>query len=919
MSQDSSGDSQPNDAQRRLTELEAENCRLRQALAESQQTCTQLRQQLADGTQQLQATQSRLQRVMDNSPGVIYQFAMDREGNYSFPYVSEVCRDIYELEPDEFIRVFELIHEQDQVSLEQAIQASVATGSTFEHEHRITTPSGQIKWMQAISRPERQADGSTLWDGILIEISERARLDTERKQAEKEQQRLARILEATPNIIGIANAEGNSLYLNPSGQKLLNIPQAETTVFHISELHPPDINQHLINEAIPTAIQTGLWQGESKLISRNERVFPVAQIILAHTDEQGELEFLSTIMRDISDEQALTTQLAEREERFRIVCEQTGQLIYDYDITSSKIIWAGAIEELTGYSAAEFQEFDVENWSDLIHPDDRERMMTTLESTMATGQEYYVEYRWRRQDGYYIYVEDHGVFLTREDGETYRMIGTVSDIDDRKRQEQALQQQADRIAQQARREKLLNQLTAQIRHSLKLDQILNTTVRQIQSFLQIDRCHFAWYVRATGDAHWEVVTEVCDPGLPSFVGQHPATNFGALSELILRQQLIRLDDVSTIPDESVKMVLNALNNQSMLVLPVRAQSGKFGIITCIHHQAIRPWQDDEVELLEAVVSQLVIALNQADLLAQSQARTDELEDLLQQLQKAQAQLVQSEKMSSLGQMVAGIAHEINNPVNFIHGNLSHARSYINDLLALIEAYQFHYPQPDNAIRAMIADIDLDFLVEDVPHLLQSMKVGTDRIREIVLSLRTFSRLDESEIKAVNLHEGLDSTLTILQPRLREQSGRPGIQVVKDYGELPPIECYAGQLNQVFMNILSNAIDALEEPDRPRSPAALEQASNRITIKTRVMNRQIVIRFTDNGPGIRPAVQARLFDPFFTTKTVGKGTGLGLSISYQIVTEKHEGKLTCTSKPGETTFTVELPIQHPERPTVTTAP
>ncbi|MEM8641029.1 MAG: PAS domain S-box protein [Cyanobacteria bacterium P01_G01_bin.54] len=984
-----------------------------------------LEQRIADRTQELQTTQSRLQRLIDNIPGVIYQFALDCEGNYLFPYVSEACREIYELEPEEFIRVFELIHPQDQDSLEQAIQAAVTTVSVFEHEHRIIMPSGQLKWIQAISRPGRQADGAPIWDGILIDISDR-------KRAEKEQERLARLLEATPNLIGITDAQGNNLYLNPSGQKRLNILPEDVTQVHVSEFYPPDIYQKLITEAIPTAIQVGLWHGESMLLSRNGKVFPIDQVILAHTDEQGEVEFLSTIMRDISDEQALTEALSEREERFRIVCEQTGQLIYDYDLASGNIIWAGAIEELTGYPVEEFQQFNVDRWSDLIHPDDRERVITSLEAAIAAGQDYFVEYRWRRQDGSYIYVEDHGVFLTHEDGESYRMIGTTSDIDDRKQAEAQLRQrerqyrqvfetitdglgimnldtgnlmeanpayhqmhgysygefmavpliehvhpdshpllaqfievirtnqpftcqaqnlhrdgtpidievkgfpypyqnethaltlvrnitervrleaerqrQAERIAQQIRREKLLNQLTAQIRHSLQLDQILNTTVRQIQGFLHVDRCHFAWYIRETAAAYWDVISEVACPGLPSFVGKHPTASFGALSELLLRQQLIRLDDASQVQDQAVKTVLAELNNQSMLVLPVQAQSGKFGIIACIHHQAVRPWQDEEVELLAAVVAQLVIALNQADLLAQSQARTDELEDLLQQLQQAQIQLVQSEKMSSLGQMVAGVAHEINNPVNFIHGNLDHVKTYIQDLLTLIEGYQRHYPQPQTEITEIIDDIDLDFLVEDMPNLLQSMVVGTDRIREIVQSLRTFSRLDEAEIKAVDLHDGIDSTLTILQTRLREQNWRSAIQVLKDYGELPPIECYAGQLNQVFMNILSNAIDALEERDRQRSHPEMAETPSQITIKTRVMNRHIVMRFTDNGPGISPTVQARLFDPFFTTKSVGKGTGLGLSISYQIVTERHQGKLTCTSKPGETTFTVEVPIQ-----------
>nr|WP_290439418.1 ATP-binding protein [Leptolyngbya sp. 'hensonii'] len=290
--------------------------------------------------------------------------------------------------------------------------------------------------------------------------------------------------------------------------------------------------------------------------------------------------------------------------------------------------------------------------------------------------------------------------------------------------------------------------------------------------------------------------------------------------------------------------------------------------------------------------------------------TAQLVDALKQLKQSQLQLIQTEKMSSLGQLVAGVAHEINNPVNFIHGNLTHANDYAQDLLGLVNLYQQHYPNPPQEIEAEIEAIDLNFLAQDMIKLLQSMRLGTDRIREIVLSLRNFSRLDEAEVKQVNLHQGLDSTLTILQNRLKARPEHPEIQVIKEYESLPLVECYAGQLNQVFMNLISNAIDALDESHPGQSDEEIAERPGQISIRTRMVNPDwVAIQIADNGPGISAEIQSRLFDPFFTTKAVGKGTGLGLSISNQIVTEKHGGKLYCTSEPGQgTAFVIEIPVR-----------
>ncbi len=292
-----------------------------------------------------------------------------------------------------------------------------------------------------------------------------------------------------------------------------------------------------------------------------------------------------------------------------------------------------------------------------------------------------------------------------------------------------------------------------------------------------------------------------------------------------------------------------------------------------------------------------------------QKQTQSLKQTLRELKHTQTQLIQTEKMSSLGQMVAGVAHEINNPVNFIHGNIVPACEYVQDLLGLIEIYQQHYPNPKIEIIEAIENIEFDFIKEDLTKTLYSMKEGTSRIKDIVLSLRNFSRLDEAEFKKVDIHSGIDSTLMILHNRLKAKSTHPEIKIIKEYSSLPLIECYPGQLNQVFMNILTNAIDALDNYNYQLTIQEIQSNPSYIKIATELTeSKQIKISISDNGIGIPKKIKPKLFDPFFTTKEVGKGTGLGLSISYQIVVEKHRGKLYCNSTPGKgTEFTIEIPM------------
>ncbi|AFY58936.1 histidine kinase with GAF domain [Rivularia sp. PCC 7116] len=442
---------------------------------------------------------------------------------------------------------------------------------------------------------------------------------------------------------------------------------------------------------------------------------------------------------------------------------------------------------------------------------------------------------------------------------------------------------------------LFDELSTQITNSLDIKQIAQLVLERIS---QIIECNVGVFLLLDTESNkLKPISKFGDFGcfeFPIILGK------GILGEIIKRGKGEIVNNIR----EGVKCYNSDEPVVSLICVPLKNKDRIIAAIA-VGSQTQISYTTEELKLLNIFATQAAIAIEKALLYEQSlnaaksaREKAKELQQALDKLQQTQTQLIHSEKMSSLGQMVAGIAHEINNPVNFVKGNIGYGFNYAQDLIELVELYRQNYPKPTSDIQEKIEDINFDFLKEDFINLLNSMKVGVNRIRDIVRSLGIFSHLDKAEIKSVNIHEGIDGTLMILRHRLDNNQEKKSIQIVKEYAKLPLVNCYAGQLNQVFMNILSNAIDALQEK------------GDLIIIRTQILqDNRISISIIDNGPGIDQQVQTKLYDPFFTTKEVGKGTGLGMAISYQIVVEKHGGTLTCVSELGKgTEFCIEIPVE-----------
>ncbi|MEG4074988.1 PAS domain S-box protein [Microcoleus sp. Pol14C2] len=878
----------------------------------------------------LKLSQERLQLAVSGSSLGLWDWNIATGETY-FDFHWKSMLGYAEIEIENNLKSWEkLLHPDDRVKVMKSLN-SYLEGETniYEVEFRMLNKAGNWQWILAMGKiVEYDEWGAPLrMTGTHKDISARVAAEAEKTQLIASLQLSAEQLQTAQRIARIGNWEfdmeagiitWSEELFRVYGRELNRAPTMEEL---LEQIHRDD------KERFSQVVQNAMTEGtaydiDHRIYFSSGEIRHVNAKGQSVKNEFGQVVRLFGTAMDISHRKKAEIALQESEQRFRAVFEQAAIGIVKVWPDGQLLNANQGFCNIVGYSELELKSRNV---GAISHPEDVAADVESRDRLLA-GEifNYSIEKRFIRKDGSLVWT-NMTVSLVREVfGEPSYVIGVIEDISARKIAEAILRQQL-------KRERLVVGMLERIRSSLNLEEILTKTVAEVRQFLQTDRTVIYQF-----NPDWSGFVNVESVGKNWLAIQGITIDDSCFEDSYASAyehgRTVAVDDIYQADlSECYINLLSQFQVRANLVVPVLQGEKLWGLLIAHECAGPRHWLEIEVECLKQISVQLAIAIQQSMLFEQAQSEiTDrkqaesalqesearerskalELEAAINKLRTTQAQLVQNEKMVSLGQLVAGVAHEINNPVSFIHGNINPARNYTLDLLELIKVYQDYCPNPPAQVLDKINEIDLDYIAEDFPRLFNSMQVGTERIVEIVKSLRNFSRLDESAGKSVNIHEGIDSTLMILQNRLKSHSSPGEIKVVKDYQLLPQIECFPGELNQVFMNILINAIDALEERDKQRSIEECDRHPSTIVIRSyQAAAGFVAVSIADNGRGIPESVRSRLFDPFFTTKPVGKGTGLGLSISHSIIVDRHGGRLSCISTPGEgAEFLIEIPVR-----------